>query len=159
MSSAQVRAFARYLAAQHRDTLWSSSRSLRGRQLGRTERRKISPQANLSGFRWALPHDPKTVLEQICDALNAGDYEAMRKVTLESLGSAGAAAEFDQHMVVERNRAWLQSLEGYLNEGHAVIDVGAMHLPGPSWLIALLGRKGYAVDIIEFPKTPANNFD
>ena len=115
------------------------------------QRRMVPASADLAGFRWTLAHDPKAVLEQIRDALNAGDYDALRVQVLDSFGSPDAAAAYARRMVDERNAAWLPLLDAILNDGHAVVVVGAMHLPGPTGLIALLRRQGYTVEAIEWP--------
>ena len=70
------------------------------------------------------------MLEQTRDALNAGDYDALRGQVLESLGLVDATAVFARHMVDERNAEWLPRLGAILNDGHAVVVVGAMHFPG-----------------------------
>jgi hypothetical protein len=115
------------------------------------QRRKVPASVDLSGFRWTLSHNPKIVLEAIRDALNAGDYDSVREQTLDSLGSPDAAIAFGKHMVDERNAAWVSRLRTLFDDGHAVVIVGAMHFPGPTGLIALLRREGYAVDAIEWP--------
>lgn len=121
------------------------------------QRRKVPARYDVSGFKWALAHDPKTVLERTRDALNAGDYDAIRTQVLESLGSPDAAAVFTRHMVDERNVAWLPRLDAILNDGHAVVVVGAMHFPGPSGLIALLRERGYKVDAIDWRGMPVSD--
>lgn len=115
------------------------------------QRRKVPASFDVSGFRWALAHDPKTVLEQTRDALNAGDYDAIRTQVLESLGSPDAAVVYTRHMVDERNVEWLPRLDAILKDGHAVVVVGAMHFPGPSGLVTLLRERGYKVDPIDWP--------
>ena len=92
------------------------------------------------------------MLEQTRDALNAGDYDTLRGQVLESLASVDAAAVFARHMVDERNAEWLPRLGAILNDGHAVVVVGAMHFPGPTGLIALLREQGYAVHVIKWPE-------
>lgn len=116
-----------------------------------SQRRKVPTSYYVSGFKWALAHDPKTVLEQTRDELNAGDYDAIRTQVLESLGSPEAAAVYTRHMVDERNVEWLPRLDSILKDGHAVIVVGAMHFPGASGLIALLRDRGYKVDQMNWP--------
>ncbi len=115
------------------------------------QRRKVPASYDVSGFKWALAHDPKTVLEQTRDALNAGDYDAIRTQVLESLGSPDAAAVYTRHMVDERNVEWLPRLDAILKDGHAVVVVGAMHFPGASGLITLLRERGYKVDPVNWP--------
>jgi len=46
-------------------------------------------------------------------------------------------------------------LDQILNDGDAVVVVGAMHFPGPSGLISLLRQKGYRVTPVDFPAASA----
>ena len=49
-------------------------------------------------------------------------------------------------MVTDRNRAWLQPIEGYLaGDRDVMVVVGSMHLVGDDGLVTLLRRKGYTV--------------
>jgi uncharacterized protein YbaP (TraB family) len=58
-------------------------------------------------------------------------------------------------MVNDRNIAWIPVMRPvmrhYLDEGNAVVVVGAAHLPGQSGLIHLLEKSGYAVERISLP--------
>ncbi|SDF77627.1 hypothetical protein SAMN05216466_10138 [Paraburkholderia phenazinium] len=62
-----------------------------------------------------------------------------------SVGSADGVAAMNHIMVDERKAAWIPRLRQHLDEGRAVILVGAMHLPGPSGLINRLRSAGYTV--------------
>jgi uncharacterized protein YbaP (TraB family) len=114
-------------------------------------RRSVPDDVAETGFRWALQHDPKIVLDGIRDAMNRGDYESVREQFDISVGSADGAAAMDHIMVDERNAAWMPRLRDYLDEGQAVILVGAMHLPGPNGLISRLRAAGYTVTTIMLP--------
>ncbi|HIH2745407.1 TPA: TraB/GumN family protein [Burkholderia lata] len=114
-------------------------------------RRSVPSRVAEDAFKWALQHDPKTVLDGIRDAMNRGDYESLREQVDQSFGSADGAATMDHIMVDERNAAWMPKLRRYLDEGHAVILVGAMHLPGPQGLISRLRSAGYTVTPIFLP--------
>ncbi|MEM7210867.1 MAG: TraB/GumN family protein [Pseudomonadota bacterium] len=48
-----------------------------------------------------------------------------------------------------RNNAWLKTLLPALANGNAFVAVGALHLPGPDGLIALLQQNGYSVTRLE----------
>lgn len=120
------------------------------------QRRKVPSDSDAVGFKWALDHDPKVVLEQTRDALNDGDYDALRKQVLESFGSPKAGADYGRFMVDERNAAWIPNLRRLLDDGPAVIVVGAMHIPGPTGLISLLRKSGYKIEEIEWPATDAD---
>lgn len=114
-------------------------------------RRSVPDRVGETGFRWALQHDPKIVLDGIRDAMNRGDYESLREQVELSFGSAEGAATMGHIMVDERNAAWMPRLRDYLDEGQAVILVGAMHLPGPNGLISRLRAAGYTVTTIMLP--------
>ena len=61
-------------------------------------------------------------------------------------GEAGAGyADFEEVMINARNRNMAASAEPFLQEGSAFIAVGALHLPGPEGLVALLRDAGYTV--------------
>ncbi|MFP3655742.1 MULTISPECIES: TraB/GumN family protein [Burkholderia] len=119
-----------------------------------SQRRMVPPSGDIPGFKWALAHDPKSVLEQTRDLLNAGNYDGIRAQVLESMGTEDAAAAYTKHMVDERNAAWLPRLGAILNDGNAVVVVGAMHFPGPTGLISLLRQRGYVVQAISWPSAP-----
>lgn len=50
-----------------------------------------------------------------------------------------------RRLVMDRNRRMAERLSARLAEGGAFIAVGALHLPGPHGLIALLERRGYTL--------------
>lgn len=108
-------------------------------------RLRISEEDRLAGLRWILARDPLSVLESVVDTLNRGDYDQLSRLVGESYGDPAAAARYLEIMVNERNRHWMAPLSRYLNEGEAVVVVGAMHLPGPGGLMALLRSRGFEV--------------
>jgi uncharacterized protein YbaP (TraB family) len=150
--------------ALSRDELMSNDAKSHGIQQDELEddawveakRRSVPAQFNEYAFRWALAHDPKTVLSGIKDAMNNGDYQSVREQFGVSYGNATAAAVAGQIMINDRNTAWLPKLSQYLNEGQAVINVGASHLPGPNGLISLLQSSGYTVGAITLPERRSN---
>ncbi|WP_083925696.1 TraB/GumN family protein [Trinickia symbiotica] len=109
-------------------------------------RRSLPATVGSKAFRWALAHDPKVLLTSIRDALNRGDYESIKEQADQSVGDVADARVFDNIMVDNRNDAWMPRLRGYLNDGNAVILVGAGHLPGPSGLIQRLRADGFNVE-------------
>lgn len=104
-----------------------------------------------SAFRWILAHDPATVLDGIATALNAGNYDSIKAQVEDSIGDVDLARVQSRIMVDERNAAWMPRLCRYLDEGRAVVLVGAMHLPGPNGLIQKLRRSGYVVRAVNLP--------
>jgi uncharacterized protein YbaP (TraB family) len=87
-------------------------------------------------------------------ALNRGDYAAVLDEVNTSYADPADAATFYRLMVVERNRAWMAPLQRYLNEGNAVVLVGAAHLPGNAGLVRLLEQAGYRMEAITLPADP-----
>jgi TraB/PrgY/gumN family len=115
------------------------------------KRRSVPPYLSDTSFKWALAHEPEQVWNRIRDAVNEGDYEGIRDQFDASVGSAENAKQLDRIMVDERNATWMPRLRTYLDEGDAVIVVGAMHLPGDNGLIQKLRSSGYKVDAITIP--------
>ena len=55
--------------------------------------------------------------------------------------------ELRDSIVIDRNRAWLPSIEAHLaTPGTSLVVVGALHLVGPEGLPALLEARGYRVE-------------
>lgn len=84
-------------------------------------------------------------------ALNNGDYAAVTRVVDATYRDPADAALVQRLMIRERNLAWIPVMRRFLDEGHAVVIVGAAHLPGPTGLIALLKAARYRVETIELP--------
>ncbi|MFX1739919.1 TraB/GumN family protein [Paraburkholderia sp. A1RI_3L] len=87
-------------------------------------------------------------------ALNRGDYGAVLALVNTGYADPADAATFYRLMVAERNRAWMAPLQRYLNEGNALVLVGAAHLPGNAGLIQLLQQAGYRFEAIMLPADP-----
>lgn len=62
---------------------------------------------------------------------------------------ASAFDGFKQTLLVERNEKMRDTALPILNDGKAFIAIGALHLPGPTGLVALLRGAGYRVTAIE----------
>jgi uncharacterized protein YbaP (TraB family) len=54
----------------------------------------------------------------------------------------------DGYLLIERNQTFVQAAAPLLNEGGALIAVGAFHLPGENGLVALFRAAGYTVERI-----------
>lgn len=67
----------------------------------------------------------------------AGDLEAMQKWLAMPNG---------EKLLGDRNRKWLQAIEGYATTGGAFVAVGLGHLIGPANLPALLAEHGFVVE-------------
>lgn len=74
----------------------------------------------------------------------------IRAATPESAdGSATDYADFEERIIIERNRLMAKRAGPILEEGGAFIAVGALHLPGEEGLIELFREAGYRVTAAE----------
>lgn len=89
-------------------------------------------------------------MQRAVAALNAGDYEAILRVMDSALPSADVPSVRGP-MLDARNLDWMPRLKRLLNDGGAVINVGAGHLGGPNGLIALLRASGNTVEPMYVP--------
>lgn len=69
-----------------------------------------------------------------------------RAVLPESDEDPGVYAMFQETMVSARNRGMLEHALPMIGKGGAFIAVGALHLPGPEGLVALLEAEGLTVE-------------
>lgn len=116
------------------------------------QRRKAVPaQYYEDSLKEAFSPEIESRYLRVVDGLNRGDYATVLDVSLGPLRHAEDAVTFKRLMIDERNHAWMGNLSRYLNEGNAVVAVGAAHLPGPQGLTALLKKAGYKVESIVVP--------
>lgn len=59
--------------------------------------------------------------------------------------TSGLGDNFQELLLDNRNRNWMETLPGLMSEKSCLIAVGAGHLPGENGLITLLTKKGYLV--------------
>ena len=88
------------------------------------------------------------VIETMSQLYLAGDtgmiMPMMRAAAPEEDGE-DAYAEFEQRIIVDRNRIMAERAAPILAGGNAFIAVGALHLPGEEGLVSLLRRQGFTV--------------
>ncbi|MBB5192795.1 hypothetical protein HNQ50_003549 [Silvimonas terrae] len=96
---------------------------------------------------------------QIVDAYVARDLNHIMDLSGEDDPnmSAGDQAWFRnwtrKDLLTDRNQRFADRLQAPLSKGNAFIAVGAMHLPGPQGLVALLKKAGYTLTpIYDTPK-------
>lgn len=99
----------------------------------------------------AFTPESREGLRRAVHALNTGAYDEITKALDDLAASPVDAETYKRLMITDRNRAWTLVLIKYLDEGYAVVNVGAAHLPGPNGLIALLRERGYRVEPILLP--------
>jgi uncharacterized protein len=102
-------------------------------------------------FRLALTEDVDERLAKVVESLNRGDFDAVAALSMMTLEGVDDAELFHRIKLRERNQEWMSPLRKYLDEGHAVILVGAAHLPGPDGLTAMLKEAGYIVERVTLP--------
>ncbi len=90
-------------------------------------------------------------LSMVVDAMNAGDFLTVATITNSTFENKFYSDLYNRIMLKERNHAWMPGLCQYLDNGRAVVLVGASHLAGADGLIALLARAGYIVTPINLP--------
>jgi uncharacterized protein YbaP (TraB family) len=105
----------------------------------------------------ALLQDVVDNLEYV-DAMNAAllaawkrrDLDAMLSISDEAMqsGDPRLARDFEQRLIIRRNRLMAQRMEPHLQQGRAFIAVGALHLPGEAGLLRLLERQGYTLRVL-----------
>jgi uncharacterized protein YbaP (TraB family) len=99
----------------------------------------------------AFKPDVEARFRSVVDALNRGDYDTVLSASLSTPPFAEDAAAFKRLMLTERNADWLTPLRRYLDEGDAVVVIGAAHLPGTDGVVALLRDQGYSVEPVLLP--------
>ncbi|RQH04349.1 TraB/GumN family protein [Paraburkholderia dinghuensis] len=105
-------------------------------------------------LRMALAPDVEGTYVAMVAALNRGDFDAVLEQVSTGYANPADAATFYRIMIEQRNRAWMTPLQRYLDQGNAVVLVGAGHLPGPAGLIRLLTQAGYRVEPTILPADP-----
>lgn len=118
------------------------------------QRHLVPDEVSDVSLRWILQRDPRTVLSEVVEAMNVGDYERIAIASRNSMGGAKTADRFIDIMLTQRNKHWLPGLRKFLDEGRAVVLVGAGHLPGQNGLVELLRADGYTVTPIRLPALP-----
>lgn len=119
----------------------------------RAQRGALPDRIFLSVVHRALSPDHERDFAELADALNAGDYDRVCGLVREGFATAEDADLFVKRMLIERHARWLPKLEQALQEGRAVVVVGAAHLCGPIGLPALLRERGYRLDRVRVPAT------
>lgn len=57
----------------------------------------------------------------------------------------GVVERFEQRLIIDRNRRMVERMGKLLQQGHAFVAVGALHLPGERGILQLLSNEGYQV--------------
>nr|WP_277401703.1 TraB/GumN family protein [Achromobacter xylosoxidans] len=108
-------------------------------------RKAVPPSYYATVLAAAFAPDVEDKYQALVEALNIGDYDAAFEASQADPRVVEDVETFNRLMLLERNKAWLAPLQRYLDEGNAVIVVGAAHLPGDGGLLELLQGRGYMV--------------
>ena len=81
----------------------------------------------------------------------AGDLGGLYDVGMEmpGTGSTDMMDEFADRLIRRRNHRMVERIGPQLEQGNALIAVGALHLPGEEGVLALLEKQGYRVSAAE----------
>jgi uncharacterized protein YbaP (TraB family) len=86
-------------------------------------------------------------LKTMVDTWSAGDVEALAKAISDD---PTAGESFAQVMILDRNKAWLPTIEGLLKSNEQdLIVVGSGHLAGNGSVVDLLAKDGFTVKRIQ----------
>ena len=95
---------------------------------------------------------------EVIDDMNAALLSAWKRRDLAAMmaisdaamqsGDQRIARDFEQRLIIDRNRLMAERIEPHLERGGAFIAVGALHLPGDDALLNLLERRGYTLMLI-----------
>lgn len=87
------------------------------------------------------------LIDTLIDLYLARDLSGLQAINNQQLqqGNTQLAAEIQQRLITSRNLRMEKRMQPILQEGHAFIAVGALHLPGKQGILNLLQRQGYRV--------------
>lgn len=91
----------------------------------------------------------KRQIEPLLEAWQKGDLAALER--LSSVEMRKSAPQAYKVLLVNRNRAWIDSIEHWLarKQKDYFVAVGAAHLVGPDSVIAMLEKNGHKVERIQ----------
>lgn len=87
------------------------------------------------------------LFRELVDAYVKGDLGQLEALVAEQEGAWGPELEqwFRQRMIDKRNRLMVERMKAHLQQGPALVAVGALHLPGETGIVRLLRDDGYTV--------------
>jgi uncharacterized protein len=90
--------------------------------------------------------DAEKVLNDMMKAYREQDLQQLAKMINET---EGGVMEYEDLLLNNRNRNWVEKLKKLMPEKPVVVAVGAGHLPGDKGVINLLKKAGYTVTPVE----------
>jgi uncharacterized protein YbaP (TraB family) len=112
----------------------------------------MSPDDQVELLKDALEQSPgiDTLHARLLAAYKRRDLAALVALNESSMktGDQRLARDFQQRLILDRNRRMAERLQEHLQAGGAFIAVGALHLPGEQGLLELLEQRGYSVRVV-----------
>ncbi|MDX1625765.1 MAG: TraB/GumN family protein [Wenzhouxiangellaceae bacterium] len=109
----------------------------------------LGPEAHIEMLEAAVSdmRGGRELFEELVEAYLEGDAERLRTLAERELAGMdpGLAERFRREGIVERNRRMAERAAPLLDRGGTLVAVGALHLPGPEGLVALLRERGFEV--------------
>lgn len=81
-------------------------------------------------------------LQSMMDAYQAQNLNALQQLAKED---TSGFIEFEEEILINRNKNWIPLIQKYMTEHSVVIGVGALHLVGEQGLLNLLKNEGFEV--------------
>ena len=109
---------------------------------------KISEEGQVDLLTEAIDDYDQALSEfqQLLDAYQAQDVDKLYEVSLESMDEIEG---MEQYLLIDRNVAWLPTMESSMKEQSTFFAVGAGHLGGKRGLLELLEEQGYTVTPVQ----------
>jgi uncharacterized protein YbaP (TraB family) len=101
-----------------------------------------------------LATDMPSLYARAVVALNAGEVDRAVEILDDTGDDPREQALFKDILIRQRNEAWRQPLERYLDQTGTVVVVGMGHLPGDTGLLAMLRHDGFAIEPTEVAAGP-----
>jgi uncharacterized protein YbaP (TraB family) len=89
----------------------------------------------LDSVRW--------VLDRLIDMYEAEELDSIEALMHED--TYGDFLEFEDPLLSDRNKRWVDQMPNWMTKGQTLFAVGAGHLPGEEGLLSLLRSTGYTV--------------
>ncbi|MBT8493107.1 MAG: TraB/GumN family protein [Deltaproteobacteria bacterium] len=84
-------------------------------------------------------------LDELVASYRRGDIESLARMALDPRAIAESPTRY-RELFFDRNRAWSERLEPWLDEHPCFVAVGVGHLPGKRGLLELLRQRGFAAE-------------
>jgi uncharacterized protein YbaP (TraB family) len=90
---------------------------------------------------------------EMVDVYLTGDLARLQRLSEEQFSQRNSEIRdyFLRGGILERNQHMVENLLNLLQEGRVFVAVGALHLPGPGGLLALLHQHGYDLEPMPMP--------